>query len=217
MKCEIVTEDKIGFKFSPFSPQKSPDTWSTAFALTILKLLNQLQAYFKSKQDPNVKKKIQNFILNCKIKKDFQHCMDKCEICKKTSEYKTLFSVLEALLILDDRTIDYDQEILASIQKSSELNNPKNLFRLIALKFFGSVENITTSELEYFLQFQRKDGGFNFKSNEGGSINETFWIAYMFENYKFLIDYPRGNLYIHGLFKILNRLILKMMEKICLN
>ena len=193
--CEMKDGDNfIGFKFSPYSPQKGPDTWSTSFALVILKLLGKLNEYFADPQEPQLKKKIRGFIMSCKTKNSYLHCKHKCQICKKTTEYKTLFSVLESLLVLDGTSRSLENEILPLITKNNVGNNPKNLFRLIDLKFFSSFEGVKDSEIEYFSSFQRSDGGFNF-SKPVGNINESFWIAYTFENYKYLAEYARGNLY----------------------
>ncbi len=197
LKCEvkIKNHDSIGFRFTPFSKQEVPDTWSTAYALVILNLLNRLNDYLiNSSDDNNKKREIINFILSCKNKSKFLHCTKKCQICKKTSEYKTLFSVLESLLVLNER-LPFENEIKSTISKNNTENSPKNLFRLINMKFLNNLNDIEEEELNYFLPFQRKDGGFNFTKPTISSINETFWIAYLFENYKYIAEYPRGNLY----------------------
>jgi hypothetical protein len=193
-KCQVETESEIGFRFTPFT-QDTPDTWSTSYALVILRLLGRLDEFLIRPEQVDVKKKIRTFIFNNRDNKGhFLHCVKNCPVCKKTSEYKTLFSVLETLLILDETSVYHEKEILPSIAKLSGGNAPKNLFRLLSFKFFSSIDNITSEELEYFLSFQKKDGGFDF-TTAVGSVNETFWISYLFENYRFMAEYPRGNAY----------------------
>ncbi|MHA1730266.1 MAG: hypothetical protein ACTSWY_16265 [Promethearchaeota archaeon] len=198
--CEIDFDKKgikyLGFKISPSSSQEVPDTWSTSYALVILKLLDKLEEYLKGNYRENKKTKIRNFILSCRNKNQFLHCTKNCKICKKTSEYRTLFSVLEALLVLDGSSMPYEAEILPLISNSKKTrsDSPKYLFKLLDLKYFGAYNDVSEEKLKFFQIFQRKNGGFNF-STPVGSIKETFWIVYMFENYKYLSNYERGNLY----------------------
>ncbi|MHA1341390.1 MAG: prenyltransferase/squalene oxidase repeat-containing protein [Promethearchaeota archaeon] len=193
-KCETWDGDLLGFKFSPYSTQKNADIWSTAFALASLKILGQLKTYFASNYEASTKNAIKKFIFSCKRKKKFLHCRKNCDICRKTSEFRTLYSVLEALLILDEKSINYNNEIIPMLKEAKYENNPKNLFRLLCMKFFN-LSDVSPKELVYFLNFQKADGGFNLKNVNISNLNETFWISYLFENYKSLSSYPRGNIF----------------------
>ncbi|TFF90957.1 MAG: hypothetical protein EU548_00405, partial [Promethearchaeota archaeon] len=100
-KCEIRENDKLGFIFSPHSAKKIGDVWSTYFALASLKLIKRLKEYLSSKGENIVKMEIGNFITSHKKDNLFLHCLDKnCEICKKTSSARTIYFVLEVLMLL---------------------------------------------------------------------------------------------------------------------
>lgn len=194
-RCEMRDQDKVGFKFSPYAKQKVPDVWSTAFALVILKLLGRLKDYFLTRRHERLKEKILKFIKSCKIKGVYRHCTDNCKICKRTSNFRTLFSVFEALLILEPDFRKYKEEFAADFYLKNVKRTPKDVFRLIDMKFFDLKRDIEQPEFEFFYEFQRRNGGFSIKNKESGTINESFWIAYMFETYRYLIEYPRGNFY----------------------
>lgn len=193
-KCEMKSGEFMGFKFFPESSQKGPDVLSTSYALVILRILGRLDEYSVRSDGVNIKSKIKEFLLSCRTKKKFLHCKNSCQICKKTSEYKTFYSVLESILALEGSLYQYEKEFLPLLSNSSRISS-KNLFRLLDLKFFSSYDDIKDEELDYFRGFQRKDGGFNLsnKSSQNSSkISETFWVSLMLENYRFLKEYPRG-------------------------
>ncbi|MBD3353176.1 MAG: hypothetical protein GF364_16970, partial [Candidatus Lokiarchaeota archaeon] len=194
-KCAVETSEYIGFKFTPNQKKNIPDTWSTGFALVILRLIGKLGFYLRSRQDVSIKKKILNFILNCRTKKRFLHCLDKCSICKKTSQYKALYSILESILALNLNPQEYANDILPMLEALKDKSSFKNIFRIIDLKYFGIFKEVSEEDFGFLLGFQKKDGGFSFTSKVKGSVNETFWTVYAFENYKFLAEYPRGNVY----------------------
>jgi len=205
-KCSIETEEQLGFKFYPYSGE-SPDIWSTNFALVIFHLLGKLEDYLYQNFDLNRKTKIMNFILSCKRSDRFVHCKKNCEVCKKTSEQKTLFHVLDILLLLGGDGIHAYRNVILSSLKSMKLGNvPQNVFRLLDLRFLGSYADVTDDQLSYFESFQKEDGGFSFSSSKTDStINETFWIVYLFESYRFMIDYNPGKIYsylVHQIQKI---------------
>ena len=196
LKCGIETEDQLGFRFIPFT-ENSPDVWSTNFALVILYLLGKLEEYLYQGFDLNRKSKVMNFLLSCQQDSHFVHCKLNCSVCKKTSEQKTLFHVLDTLLLLGGDGIHAYRAVIMDSLKAIKLGNiPYNVFRLLDLRFLGSFEDVTEDQLNYFESFQKEDGGFSFSSSKPeSSINETFWIVYLFESYRFMIDYHPGKVY----------------------
>ena len=196
LKCAIESEDQLGFTFYPFT-KGEPDIWSTNFALVIFHLLGKLEDFLYQNFDLNNKSKILNFLLSCKKNSHFVHCKKNCSVCKKTSEQKTLFHVLDVLLLLGgDGIHSYRQVILQSLKDIKLGNVPQNVFRLLDLRFLGSYADVTDEQLSYFESFQKEDGGFSFSSSKtSSSINETFWVVYLFESYRFMVDYHPGRVY----------------------
>ncbi|MBN2157473.1 MAG: hypothetical protein JW776_15615 [Candidatus Lokiarchaeota archaeon] len=195
-KCAVETEDQLGFQFLPFS-DSSPDIWSTDFALVIFHLLGKLEDFLYQDFDLNRKSKVLNFLLSCKRNSHYVHCRSNCSVCKKTSEEKTLFHVLDILLLLGGDGIHSYRSVMLNSLKSLKLGNiPQNVFRLLDLRFLGSYEDVTDEQLQYFESFQKEDGGFSFSTKSSSSINETFWIVYLFDNYRFIYrDFHPGRVY----------------------
>ncbi|MBN1803365.1 MAG: hypothetical protein JW891_17775 [Candidatus Lokiarchaeota archaeon] len=191
IKCEVILGDKIGFKFSPSSKQKYPDIWSTYFALASLKLLGALKVYLSPKGKLNVRKAILEFIDSHKTGHGYLHCLDKdCPIDKKTSVVRTLYFILDALILLgvDVRANKEEfSEIIGDLKK-----DPTIVFKLLCSKFIETDINIRDKEIQYLYSYQRENKGFSFKKVEG-QINTTFWVVYALNNYSWILDYnPMG-------------------------
>ncbi|MHA1147721.1 MAG: prenyltransferase/squalene oxidase repeat-containing protein [Promethearchaeota archaeon] len=194
-RCEIHEDGKLGFKFSPHSKQKVPDIWSTYFALGSLKLLGLLKEYLASKGRDHIKREIKTFIFAHKIGDGFLHCLDKnCPIEKKTSPARTLYIVLELLILLGIDIRSQRSLILPLIgerKKDSSL-----IYKLLCLKYLNADSETKEREILNLLQYQQEDGGFNFKSNEKvGKISTTFWTVNALQAYSWIVDYNTSRVY----------------------
>ncbi|MHA1899142.1 MAG: prenyltransferase/squalene oxidase repeat-containing protein [Promethearchaeota archaeon] len=203
-KCEIKKDDDVvGFKLSPRSKQTEPDIWSTAYALIILKSMGKLSQYLT---DPSIgvsHNQIKMFVESCRNKREYVHCLSNCEICKKTTVYRTVFSVLEIFLSLyGDNMPRMDKRDIIEMIKKSPGNSAKNVFRLIDLRLVNYAEIVNPDELEHFANMQKKDGGFSFNNNQPSNLNATFWVGYLLESYRSMVDYSRGKLYAYIVQKI---------------
>ncbi|MFX1237449.1 MAG: prenyltransferase/squalene oxidase repeat-containing protein, partial [Promethearchaeota archaeon] len=190
-KCEVNLGDKIGFKFSPNSRQKYPDIWSTYFALASLKLLGVLKTYLSHKGKVDVRKAVLDFLASHKRNNGYLHCQDKeCPIDKKTSTVRTLYFVLDALILLgiDVRANREEfRNIIGDFKRE-----PTIVFKLLCSKFIETDFDVRDKEIQYLYQYQKENKGFSFKKIEG-QINTTFWVVYALNNYSWILDYnPMG-------------------------
>ncbi|MHA1273691.1 MAG: prenyltransferase/squalene oxidase repeat-containing protein [Promethearchaeota archaeon] len=188
-RCEINKNGMLGFKFSPESKQKAPDIWSTYFAISNLYLLDSLKDFLASKGEDNVKREIMRFIWEHKKDQGFLHCLDKdCEIEKKVTPARTIYYVIELLVLMDTdvRALKINfLPYLTERKKDSSL-----IYKLLCLKYLDADSEVKEKEIEYLHQFQQKDGGFNFKSDKKkGAIGTTFWFINVLQNYAWLVDY----------------------------
>ncbi len=187
-KC-IFTKgnDKLGFKFSPYSDQKEPDIWSTYFALASMKLLGVLKEFLASKGQKHVAREIKNFVLPHNKGDRFLHCFDEnCEICKKTSSARTLYFALEILRLLGIDTRLSKDSFRSHL--TDKKRDPSLVFKLLCFKLLDLDSNVNDKALQYLHQFQKENGGFSFKKIDG-RINTTFWVVYALDIYSWLIDY----------------------------
>ncbi|MBD3255882.1 MAG: hypothetical protein GF383_12370, partial [Candidatus Lokiarchaeota archaeon] len=196
LKCESYVGDKLGFIFSPYDNKNQPDIWSTFFALSILKLIGQLNNFKRIRGSETTNQLIRNFVFAHKKGKKFFHCLQKdCEICKKTSKERTLYFVFEILTILnvDLRLLENIRNYVGDLKK-----DPSLIFKLLCLKFLDSQLEVDEKVLQYLLQYQKENGGFSFKKING-RINTTFWVVLALDNYSWLIDYNQV-----GIFSFIN-------------
>ncbi len=215
-KCIVHVDNKLGFRFSPNS-KNYPDIWSTYFALASLKLLGILNEFLSAEgTDQNIRE-IMNFILSHKKGNLFVHCLNAdCKIDKKTSSTRTLYFVLESLILLGmniSASRDKFTSYLGSLKK-----DPSVVYRLLCLKFLDLEHDVDEKILQYLYQFQKENGGFSFKKING-DLNTSFWLVYALDNYYWLLDYNPVGIYSFlnsTLNDILssesNRTIIKLME-----
>lgn len=192
ISCECSQDNKIGFKFFPNS-QRPPDIWSTYFALASIKLLGLLEMYLTSKEENNAKAGVKDFILDHKKGNYFLHCLSKdCEICKKKSQARTLYFVIESfsLLGMDVRAKKEQFRSYIGVRK----RDSSLVFKLLCLKFLDLDHEVNDKEIRYLHQFQKENGGFSFKE-QIGEINASFWLVYVLHNYSWLIDYNPSGIY----------------------
>ncbi len=191
-EVEIIEKDQLGFKASPISTKK-PDVWSSYFALASLKLLGVLEQYLSSKgQNENIRK-IKNFFYDHKRNTGFLHCLDKeCSENNKTSNAKTLYFVIESLLLLG---VDVR---LFKEQFRQYLNDRKKdisiIFKFLSLKFFDLDSDVKDKEIQFLYSFQKDHGGFGLDS-EDGEFSTTFWLVNVLDIYSWLIDYNPSRIY----------------------
>ncbi|MBY9006054.1 MAG: hypothetical protein KGD63_04790 [Candidatus Lokiarchaeota archaeon] len=191
--CEIDKEGKLGFKFHPHSEKKKPDIWSTYFAIVSLYLMGDLNQYMKIKGEGIVRNQIKNFIISLDKGDKFQHCQQKdCEVCKKIQSYKTLYFILEILTILNIEVRGHKSKLSSYVGILKK--DPSIIFKLMSLKFLGVELNVEEKNLHYLHEFQKENGGFSFKT-ENGKINTTFWVTYALCNYTWLMDYNPSGIY----------------------
>ncbi|MFX0105370.1 MAG: hypothetical protein ACFE75_07760, partial [Candidatus Hodarchaeota archaeon] len=201
-KCEIQQYDQIGFKLSPTS-LKAPDIYSTYLALSCLKNLGLLKEYLISEGQNRCIDEIKNFNMSHKKGNAFLHCHDNdCDVCKKVSSTQILYYVLEifTLLGIDVRT-NRDQFRSYLVDKKKGLIS---IFRFLCLKFLDLDLDVKEKEIQYFHQFQKENGGFNFDQDD--IIDTTFWIVYILELYSWMLDYNPAGIY-SFLTKNLNEII----------
>ena len=191
-EVEIIEKDQLGFKTSPNSTKK-PDVWSSYFALASLKLLGVLKEYLSSKgQNENIRK-IKNFIYDHKKNNGFLHCLDKeCEEDNKTPNAKTLYFVIESLLLLG---VDVR---LFKEQFRHYMNDRKKdisiIFKFLSLKFFDLDSDVKDKEIQFLYSFQKDHGGFSLNS-EDREVSTTFWLVNVLDIYSWLIDYNPARIY----------------------
>jgi len=216
-KCEVNLGEKIGFKFSPTSPQKHPDIWSTYFALASLNLLGFLNLYLNSKGEVNVRNELLNFVQHHRMDAGYLHCHDKnCKIDKRTSIQRTLYFILEIFSLLKVEVRTNKDIILTYIGDIKK--DPSLVFKLLCLKFIDLDSNVKDKDIQYLYQFQKENKGFSFKKIEGRT-NTTFWIVYALDNYSWILDYNPIGIYsfitsqLHDIVSNGgNRTVIKLME-----
>ncbi len=193
-KCEveIIEKDQLGFKSSPYSV-KSPDIWSTYYALASLELLGVLEQYLSFNGQDIIIEKIKNFIYDHKRNNGFLHCLDKqCELCNQGPLGKTFYFVVESLMLIgvDVRVFkEQFRQYLGERKKDVSL-----IFKLLSLKFFDLDLGVKDKEIQYFYQFQQANGGFVIDSTDG-DIETTFWCVNLLDMYSWLIDYNPARIY----------------------
>jgi len=191
-EVEIIEKDQLGFKTSPNSIKK-PDVWSSYFALASLKLLGVLEQYLSSKgQNENIRK-IKNFFYDHKRNTGFLHCLDKeCAVDNKSSNAKTLYFVIESLLLLG---VDVR---LFKEQFRQYLNDRKKeisiIFKFLSLKFFDLDSDVKDKEIQFLYSFQKDHGGFGLDPDDG-EFSTTFWLVNVLDIYSWLIDYNPSRIY----------------------
>ncbi len=191
-EVEIIEKDQLGFKSSPNSTKK-PDVWSSYFALASLKLLGVLKEYLSYKgQDENIRK-IKNFIYDHKRSNGFLHCLDKeCEEDNKTPNAKTLYFVIESLILLGVDVRLFKEQFRQYINDRKK--DTSIIFKLLSLKFFDLDLDVKDKEIQFLYSFQKDHGGFGFDSMDG-EISTTFWFANVLDIYSWLIDYNPARIY----------------------
>ena len=191
-EVEIIEKDQLGFKSSPHSV-KTPDIWSTYYALASLELLGVLKQYLSSKGQDIVVEKIKNFIYDHKRNNGFLHCLDKqCDLYDQGPLGKTFYFVIESLILIGvDVRIFKEQfrQYLGERKKDISL-----IFKLLSLKFFDLDSDVKDKEIQYFYQFQKADGGFIINPSEE-NIETTFWCVNLLDIYSWLIDYNPARIY----------------------
>jgi len=191
--CEIEKNGMLGFISSPYSQQMKPDLWSTYYALSSLRIINYLKLYLKSKGETIVLTEIKEFINVHDKKEKFIHCLEKdCEICKKSPNSRTLYYVLELLILLGFDIRNQKSKYSSYVGVLKE--DPDIVFKTLCLKFLDLELQVTENQIQYLYEFQLEDGGFSFKDNSS-NINTTFWISYTFENYSWILDYNPSGIY----------------------
>ncbi|MBD3214034.1 MAG: hypothetical protein GF311_15600 [Candidatus Lokiarchaeota archaeon] len=192
-KCEIEKDGMLGFINSPFSQQKKPDIWSTYYALSSLKIMENLGIYLKSRGESVVLTELKEFI-NAHDKDDeFIHCLDKnCEICKRTSPSRTLYFVLELLLLLGVDVRNHKSKFNGYLDDLKE--EPDIVFKLLCQKVLDLELRVKEEYIQFLHEYQQEDGGYSFKEKKG-NINTTFWVSYTLENYSWLLDYNPSGIY----------------------
>jgi hypothetical protein len=193
LECEKSEADSLGFRLSPYSPQKKPDVWSTYYALSSLLLMNLLEVYLNSKGEGVILNQIKRFIEKHGVKSKFTHCfVEDCEICQKAPPSRTLYYVLELYTILGIDVRSYKSKFSSYIGKLK--GKPSIVFKLLSLKYLDLEHKAEEEHIQFLHDFQKDDGGFSFKK-EKGNIDTTFWVSYTLENYAWLIDYSPSVLY----------------------
>jgi len=188
----ILEKDQIGFKLNPQS-KAVPDIWSLYYALSSLHILGLLEEYLISKGSNDLVRKVKNFIYEHKKGEIFLHCLDKqCEIHKKPFSSKTFYYILEILTLIGSDVRLFKEQFRTYL--NSRKKNPSMLFKYLSLKYLNLDLEVKDKELQYFYQFQKYDGGFNFSNGEG-DIDDTFWIIYTYNHFSWLMDYNSARIY----------------------
>ncbi|MBN1215420.1 MAG: hypothetical protein JXA99_08240 [Candidatus Lokiarchaeota archaeon] len=191
--CEIDKDGKLGFKSHPQSNQKKPDIWSTYFAIVSFYLMGDLKEFMKIKGEAIARSQIKDFINSLDKGDRFRHCLKKdCEVCKKGQFDKTLYFILELFTILNIEVREHKSKFSSYIGDLKK--DPSLVFKLLSLKFLGLELNVEEKSLQYLHSFQKENGGYSFKT-ENGKANTTFWITYALDNYTWLMDYNPSGIY----------------------
>ena len=189
--CEIRQNNQIGFKLSRYS-QRIPDIYSTYLALSSLKSLGLLKNYLLSEGQDQIKGEIKAFVLTHKKGNVFLHCLDKdCDICKKITPARTAYYVIEIFTLLGIDIRVNKKQFRSYI--GDKKRGPSLIFRYICLKFLDLDLEVKDKEIQYFHQFQKESGGFNFNNDD--SIDTTFWVVYTLEIYSWLLNYNPAGIY----------------------
>ena len=189
--CELRQDDKIGFKLSPHS-QRIPDIYSTYLALSSLKNLGLLKRYLLFEGQNQIKGEIREFILSHKKGNVFLHCLDKdCDICKKISPARTTYYVIEIFTLLGIEIRANKKQFRSFI--GDRKRGPTLVFRYLCLKFLDLDLEVKDKEIQYFHQFQKESGGFNFDHDD--NIDTTFWVVYILELYSWLLNFNPAGIY----------------------
>jgi len=185
-EVEIFESDQLGFKNFQNST-KSPDIVSLYYALGSLKILGLIKNYFLSKGENEVIRKIKNFIYAHKSKNGFKHCNEKkCDICEEISPSKTLHYIFDIFMLLgiDVRLF---KEQFRSLQ-NEKIRHSNQIYTLLCLKYLDLDSEVREKDIQFFYEYQTKDGGFSF-DQELGDISQTFWFVYTLKHYSWLIEY----------------------------
>ena len=189
--CEFRQNNQIGFKLSPYT-QRIPDIYSTYLALSSLKNLGLLKNYLLSEGQNQIKGEIREFILSHKKGNVFLHCLDKnCDICKKISPARTAYYVIEIFTLLGIDIRANKKQFRSYI--GDRKRGPSLVFRYLCLKFLDLDLEVKDKEIQYFHQFQKESGGFNFDHDD--NIDTTFWVVYILELYTWLLNYNPAGIY----------------------
>ncbi|MHA1724048.1 MAG: prenyltransferase/squalene oxidase repeat-containing protein, partial [Promethearchaeota archaeon] len=191
-KCERIKENKLGFKFTP-TTEYEPDIWSTYYAFMSFHFLGLLDDYLFSRGLEQTITFIKDFIFSHSKGTRFLHCLDAhCEIENDISPARTLYFILEifSLLELDIRGNREKFRPFIGVRRK----DPSLVFKLSCLLYLDLASNVKEKEILYLYQFQRKNGGFNFKEGIGNS-STTFWITWVLYNYSWLVDYDPSRIY----------------------
>ena len=190
-KCEIRSDNQIGFKFSNHAEQR-PDIFSTYLALSSLKNLGLLKEYLFYDGQTHIKEEIKNFVLSHKKGNKFLHCFDKdCTLCKNFPPARILYFVLEifTLLGVDVRNNRSQfRSYLIETKKESSL-----IFRHLCLKYLGLDLEVKEKEIQLLQQQQQKNGNFIFINGENNIL--SFWLIYDLDLYSWLLDYNPVGIY----------------------
>ncbi|MFX1380685.1 MAG: hypothetical protein ACFFA4_16500, partial [Promethearchaeota archaeon] len=192
-KCEVHLDEKVGFKFSPYS-DKIPDIYSTYLALSCLKNLGLLNEYLISDKQTQIKGEIKNFVLEHKKGNNFLHCLDKdCEECKNWHTLRILYYVLEIFSFLGIDVRNSRDQFRSFI--SDRKKDFSSVFRLLCLKHLDLDSEVKEKELQFLQQHQKESGGFSF--NQEADISITFWLVYILELYSWLLEYNPTGIYFY--------------------
>lgn len=195
LKCEVIEEKKTGFKANPLhlwnitrdkqNINSDPDLSSTFYALHILKYIGRLNEYL---QDQNGEKR--NFLLN--YIEDFEgHCKNREN--KSISEYKILFFLISIYDLLGVPPKTLNSRFLRKLSQSCK--GTDQIYRLLCLQYIGNRDLINDVELFKLQKYQKPNGGFTIQNSAYADVNDTFWIGYTLESYKWLLPYRAGPLY----------------------
>ncbi|UYP48485.1 hypothetical protein NEF87_004770 [Candidatus Lokiarchaeum ossiferum] len=112
---------------------------------------------------------------------------------KAISEYKILFFIISIYDLLGVPPKTLNSRFIRKLSQSCK--GTDQIYRLLCLQYIGNRDLINDVELFKLQKYQKPNGGFTIQNSAYADVNDTFWIGYTLESYKWLLPYRAGPLY----------------------
>ncbi|GAB4315648.1 MAG: hypothetical protein Kow0069_17520 [Promethearchaeota archaeon] len=186
--------DAAGFANSKASRESGANVDATFYALESLQLLGTLDGFFEEAPEERRREKLTNFILSLQGGGAFWHCRKRCTKCRdRDGVYQTLFFATMALEALSGGLGEIIAKVRPFVERKPKTDKQR-VFRLVIARVLRHSLSSVEDDVRALLEYQRADGGFNFRRENGGSIPDTFWTVLALDASRWAIDFPKGRL-----------------------